>query len=250
MRLAVPHSLRTLRLLVAAALIGCGGDSGTNPVDDHPASVVAASVVTQSVTVDRSVAAPPSVKVTGTSGRPLAGVAVTFAVGMGGGTVTGAQQVTNASGVATVGGWGVGRTTGPNTLTATVAGLTPVTFTATAVAEAPVRLVFHAQGSNGTAGTPLTPATEVWILDQFDNLVTSSTATVAIALGDNPTGATLGGTTSVAAVGGVARFESVTIDKAGEGYTLVATAEGLGSVTSVQFAVFPTSPTFGVRARR
>jgi hypothetical protein len=45
--------------------------------------------------------------------------------------LTGGTQVTNASGVATVGGWTLGAV-GRNTLTATAGSLAPVTFTATA----------------------------------------------------------------------------------------------------------------------
>ena len=59
----------------------------------------------------------------------------TFAVASGGGSITGASQSTNASGIATVGSWTLGTTAGTNTLTATFtgSGLTgnPVTFTAT-----------------------------------------------------------------------------------------------------------------------
>jgi hypothetical protein len=65
-------------------------------------------------------------------GNPKSGVAVTFAVTSGGGSITGAAQVTNANGVAAVGSWTLGPVAGTNTLTATSAGLSgsPVTFTA------------------------------------------------------------------------------------------------------------------------
>src|SRR5205807_438191 len=70
------------------------------------------------------------------NGNPVAQVAVTFAVAPGNGTITGASQTTNASGVATVGSWTLSATAGPNTLTATSTGLSgsPVTFTATGTA--------------------------------------------------------------------------------------------------------------------
>jgi len=63
----------------------------------------------------------------------VAGVHVTFAVATGGGSMTGADAVSNAAGIATVGNWKLGGTAGPNTMTATAAGLagSPVTFTAT-----------------------------------------------------------------------------------------------------------------------
>jgi len=71
----------------------------------------------------------------------LAGVSVTFAVTGGGGTVTGASQVTDVSGKATVGEWVLGPNSGANTLTASVAGSgitgNPVTFTATGTGGGP-----------------------------------------------------------------------------------------------------------------
>ncbi len=75
---------------------------------------------------------PPSVLVTDGSGNGVSGVTVTFAVTAGGGSVTGASQVTNTHGIATVPVWTFGATGGTNLLTATSAGLvgSPVTFTA------------------------------------------------------------------------------------------------------------------------
>jgi hypothetical protein len=56
---------------------------------------------------------------------------VVFAVTGGGGSITGATVMTGPNGVARVGSWVVGTVAGPNTMTATVTGLTPATFTAT-----------------------------------------------------------------------------------------------------------------------
>ena len=61
------------------------------------------------------------------------GIPVTFAVASGGGSVTAGAAVTNASGIAAAGSWILGPAAGTNTLTATVSGLAPVTFTATGV---------------------------------------------------------------------------------------------------------------------
>jgi adhesin/invasin len=79
-----------------------------------------------------TVATPPSVIVTDQFGNPVSGVTVIFAVASGGGSVTGATAVTNASGIATVGSWRLGPIPGLNTLTATSGTLTgsPITFTA------------------------------------------------------------------------------------------------------------------------
>src|SRR5207249_2460812 len=82
---------------------------------------------------------PPSVIVRDAPGNPVAGVSVTFAVAPGNGSVTGANQTTNASGVATVTSWTLGTTVGTNTLRATSQGLngSPVIFTATGRPAAP-----------------------------------------------------------------------------------------------------------------
>ena len=98
---------------------------------------------TQSAPVETEVPSRPSVTVEDTNQALMAGVTVTFAVTGGGGTVTGASQVTDASGKATVGEWVLGPNTGGNTLTASVAGSgitgNPVTFTATGTGGGPRR---------------------------------------------------------------------------------------------------------------
>ena len=74
----------------------------------------------------------PSVLVRDGGGNPLSGLQVTFTVTGGGGSVGTATATTNASGVATPGSWTLGPDGGPNTLRATVAGITgaPATFRA------------------------------------------------------------------------------------------------------------------------
>src|ERR1019366_8624133 len=88
-------------------------------------------------TVGTPVTYLPSASVLDVNGNPVSGVTVTFAVATGGGSITGATQTTNASGIATVGSWTVGTTAGNNnTLTATSGTLTgsPATFYATVTA--------------------------------------------------------------------------------------------------------------------
>ncbi len=85
----------------------------------------------QTGTAGVAVATAPSVTVKDANGNPTAGVAVTFAVATGGGSVTRGTTTTDNFGIAIVGSWILG-SVGPNTLTATATGLPPVTFTATA----------------------------------------------------------------------------------------------------------------------
>jgi filamin/ABP280 repeat protein/Big-like domain-containing protein len=83
----------------------------------------------------------PAVLVRDAGGTPVAGLAVTFAVVSGGGSIEGGSATTGADGVATAGRWTLGAAAGPNTLQATVAadGVSgnPVSFTATGVVGAP-----------------------------------------------------------------------------------------------------------------
>ena len=61
----------------------------------------------------------PKVLLRNALGVPMSGVTVVFSVTQGGGSVTGGTQVTNASGLATVGGWTTGAVAGVNALTVT-----------------------------------------------------------------------------------------------------------------------------------
>ena len=76
----------------------------------------------------------PAVQLLDADGNPVAGRTVTFAVLTGGGSVTGASAVTNASGVAAVGSWTLGAPIGEQTLRATFESLS-FTFTATAIQD-------------------------------------------------------------------------------------------------------------------
>jgi hypothetical protein len=103
------------------------------------------------------------------------------------------------------------------------------------------KLGFTVQPGSTIAGTATTPAVQVAVQDGQGNTVTTSTASVTLAIGGNPAGSTLTGAT-VAAVGGVATFSSLSINKAGIGYTLTASATGLTSATSSAFNVSAGAP--------
>ncbi len=104
----------------------------------------------QSATVGAAVPAPPSVLVRDASLNPVAGVAVTFAVTSGGGSVIPTIPIlTDATGVATLTRWTLGPTAGPNTVGASASGLagSPVVFNATGVGVLTI-----------TTASPLPPA--------------------------------------------------------------------------------------------
>ena len=70
---------------------------------------------------------------------------------------------------------------------------------------------------------------KVEVLDGSGHLVTSSTAAVTVAIGSNPNpgSASLSGTLTVNASGGVASFSDLSINQPGDGYTLTATSPGI-----------------------
>src|SRR5207244_3780420 len=64
---------------------------------------------------------------------------------------------------------------------------------------AATRLAFVVQPSTTTAGSPISPPVQVAAQDGAGNTVAGFTGTVTMAIGTNPGGGTLAGTTSVAA---------------------------------------------------
>ena len=110
-------------IVVIAAAAACGGDGSTGP-DNTPATITANGTFPTSAVIASPVTPSPSVIVKNASGAPLPNVRVTFVITAGGGLVVGASQLTDANGVATVGGWAVGDTPGAQALTATAGGKT------------------------------------------------------------------------------------------------------------------------------
>lgn len=156
--------------------------------------------------------------------------------------VTGAATVWLSSNhnIATISSGGVASATGSGTVTITGA-VRGVPGTATlAVNQAPARLAFRTPPGNAVAGDAMS-AFEVEVQDANRTLVGNATSSVTLQIGVNPGSGSLGGTTTVAAVNGVARFDAVTIDNVGNGYSIQATSTNLTTVTSAVFdIVHPT----------
>jgi hypothetical protein len=100
------------------------------------------------------------------------------------------------------------------------------------------RLAFATQPSNGTAGAPLSTV-RVAAEDDGGQLVSTFSGDITVSLQANQSGATLSAT--VTAVSGVASFSGLEVDKAAQGYALIATASGttLRHDTSTSFDVVP-----------
>ena len=193
-----------------------------------PALLVKTAGDGQSATYGTAVAVPPSVKVTDASGNPLSGLNVAFAVASGGGSITGGAQVTNASGIATVGSWTVGSNLGPNTLTASSGSLTSVTFTATSVAGPPTSMVISAgDGQSAVVTTPLPVSPAVTLTDVVGHPVSGATVLFAVASG----GGSLTGATQTTNASGIATVGSWSLGSSPGSNTLTASSGSLAPVT-------------------
>ena len=202
-------------------------------------TIAANSVTTQSDTAGLPVATPPSVLVTDVNGNPVAGVAVTFAVTGGGGTILPVTPVsTNAAGVATLTSWTLGNTAGANTVTAAGAGLTPasITFNATGVAGAATQLVIQTQPSGAAqSGVAFAVQPAVRLADVFGNTVptTGTVVTAALATGTG----TLGGTLTATTATGIATFTNLSITGAAGAYSVRFTSGALAPDTSTAITI-------------
>ena len=90
-----------------------------------------------------------------------------------------------------------------------------------------------------TAGTLF--GLEVEAEDSSGNLDSSFNGTVTVALANNPGGATLGGTLTATASGGIATFSGLTLNKAVSGYTLQVSASGVDDATTSAITVTATT---------
>jgi len=233
-RFGSPRKRAPLRAIFAAACVifaGCGGGgsssgSGSNPGSGNP--VVASIAVTPP---------SPSIAVNGTeqfiatakdaSGNVITGVTFTWA--------------STAMNIATIssGGLATGMAAGTTEIAASAEGVTSPQdlLIVTPAAGAPTSLVISNPPALSYLGVTLSPAITVTIKDQNGNIVTGATGNVTIALGTNPTSATLSGSLVAAPVNGVATFSNLALDFPAAGYTLNATYSGVPAATSAAFTV-------------
>lgn len=236
------------------------GDQGTQAavegLDGSPVSFTATATVGSAgqLTIERQPSSTaqsgvafgtqPQVQLRDASGNAVsqAGVAIQAELASGPGTASlsgSTLAATNGSGVATFTNLGITGPAGQYTINFRGANLslTGVTSgTITIAAGAPAALRFAVQPSNSVAGSAISPPVIVELIDAQGNLVTTQTRTVNISL-QNAAGASLSGTTSVATVGGVATFSSLSVNRAGSGYRLAAAATGVSGATSDPFTV-------------
>ncbi|MBK8003895.1 MAG: Ig-like domain-containing protein [Gemmatimonadetes bacterium] len=167
------------------------------------------------------------------SGTPLQGVTVTFAVTAGGGALTGATPQTDAQGQATLGDWTLGTVAGQlNSVTATVAGLPTVSFTATPVAGPATALVLTtAPSAVATSGAAFATQPVVQATDLHGNAVAQAGLTVTAAI-QSGGGTVSAGSTAVTDANGTATFSGLTVTGTPGTRVLVFSAPAFTSVLS------------------
>jgi len=189
---------------------------------------------------------PIMVCVTDAGGNPVLTATHTITLTTGGGTVIfGTAAKAAVAGAAVFDGLSIQLAAFSHTIVATAANIMSATSNSFTIVPAEMtKLTFTAQPTQGTAGAAL-PSFTVAATDVYGNpplIPPGGSISVAVSLGNNPTGATLSGTLSVSGFAVATVFNNVTVDKPGNGYTLVASTSGppaLASGTSSLFNVVP-----------
>lgn len=217
---------------VAASVAGLSGSPVTFTATGTtgPATQMTTSVGAQSATVNTPVPTDPSVLVRDANNNPVSGVAVTFAVTAGGGSIsspTGNTVVTNASGIAALSSWTLGTAAGTNSIEATSAGLPTVAFTATGTAGPATSITVNGgNGQSATVGTDVAIPPSVSVRDAYNNPVALANVIFTVTSGGGSTVPASGSTRQTNA-SGVAALESWTLGTAAGANTISASAAGL-----------------------
>jgi hypothetical protein len=167
---------------------------------------------------------------------------VTLGVASGTGTIGGTLAYDLVANAGTVTFTGLSMTvSGAKTFNATATGLTTATSSSFTINPAAAdHLTIQTQTpATATAGVSFSPAPVVRIEDVFGNLRSADTTTITAARGNHGT-ASLNGTTSVAAVAGVATFSAINYQKA-ETMNVAFSAAGVTGITSNDVMVSPAA---------
>lgn len=232
----IPRMKRLLITVLSSAAValsacGGGGDAGPTPtvVDNTPATVALSP--SGSVTLVSGATTTLSASVLNKSGTALSSAGVTWS----------SADATIAS---VSGGVVTALKAGTTTVSAT-AGSATAGVSVTVTPGAATTLALRTQPAGAQSGSVLASQPVVEIRDAAGNLVTTATNAVTVSIGSG--GGTLGGSTTVSAVGGVATFSGLTITGTAGDRTLVFTATGLAAATSNAVTItVPAAPLIAV----
>ena len=228
----------------AATRLTLGSDAGTNTVTATVAGLAAvtftATAITphsltkvsgdgQQGTVGERLSKPFVVSVLDQNGSAFAGAVVTFSV-TGGGTLSATTDTTDANGRAAT-RLTLGSDEETNTVTATVTGLDPVTFTATAITPHSLTKV-SGDGQQGPISTQLAKPFVVLVLDEEDKAMAGVVVTFTVTAG----GGTMSSTTAITSPHGRAARTLTLGDEPGTNTVEVSVA-GLDPVTFTATAI-------------
>lgn len=165
----------------------------------------------------------------------MSGVAVTFGVTPGNGTIRGGSATTDANGIAGVGSWTLGTTAKVDTLKAAATGFagSPVTFTATGVAGAATMLLLTTPpSSSARSSVAFAQQPVVQLQDAYGNAVSQSGIVVTATIASGQSGATIAGGATTTGANGSAIFSGLTLNGQVGSYTLTFAATGFVPITS------------------
>ena len=223
-----PSNPSTLTLVISASAADLSNLTNVSVSDPFPSGMQVASTpaATNSCTTGSTAGtftAPAAATTISYSGATIApGGSCTLTVNV---TASTSGNYVNTTGTVTAGNVSVPGNSATATLT---------------IYGAPTQLAFGTGPSNTSVGSVITPAVTVQVEDAGGNVITNSSASITIAIGNEGTGpgnGSLSGTLTIAASSGIATFSSLVINRIGTGYTLVASSTGLTSATSSAFNI-------------
>ena len=221
------------------SLIVSGSEDGTMLLWDkqrillRPQTLTKLSGDKQQGMPSATLAEPFAVSVLDQNGDPLAGATVVFAVTAGGGTLSASTAISDENGRAAT-TLTLGSDPGRNTVTAKVAELKAVIFSATAQATPTSLSKVSGDKQEGAAGAALAEPFRVQVLDQNGDPLAGATVAFAVTAG----GGTLSASTAISDENGRAAT-TLTLGSDPETVTVAATVAELEPVTFTATAKSP-----------
>jgi hypothetical protein len=199
----------------------------------------------QSASPGQELAQPLVVRLVDEDGNGVPNRAVTWVIGVGGGSASPSTSTTGGNGEAET-RWTLGPNAGANTLSAVVSGVGFVRFTATATqggggggggggGSGASSLRFLVQPSDTEEDRRMEPPVMIEVLDHDGNRVTDQEVEIKLELIGDEDGELEGDDTEKTRAG-VATFDKIEVDQEGD-YRLRATSEGLPAVESNVFEI-------------
>jgi glucose/arabinose dehydrogenase/predicted small lipoprotein YifL len=209
--------------------------------DTTPVATQVSAGQDQSAQVGAAVPVRPAIRVLDRQGRGVPNMSVTFVVVAGNGSVSGANQTTDANGIATVGAWTLGPSPGPNTLSARTAGLPEVTVSATGVAAAAdgtLQLADNTNNQSASVGQAVLNTPAVIVRNAQGQLQQGVTVSFAITTG----GGSVQNAQAVSDANGVASSGGWTLGPNAGTQTLRASAPGYAEASFSATALATGAP--------